>query len=86
MTNNFVFRAVPDSSVESDEELFERVFALGAELLLEGRVSDFRPMVGSRWNDKSGPAVLVPIFGPPGWQFHQGHVLKRHGLTCVPYP
>jgi hypothetical protein len=43
-------------------------------------------MVGSRWNDKSGPAVLVPIFGPPGWQFHQGHVLKRHGLTCVPYP
>ena len=86
MTKNFVFRPLPGTRVESSEQLFERVVEMSTELLLDEHIEDFNPMVGSRWCDQGGPAVVMPIHGPPGWHFHREGILRRHGLACVPYP
>lgn len=86
MTTNFVFRVLPGHTVGSPEELFERVVALGTELVVKGQLIDFYPLAGSRWKDSSGPAVVVPIQGPEGWHHQHATTLEARGLDCALYP
>lgn len=85
MATNFVFCALSGQAIGSEEKLLERVIGLATELATDGELNDFNLMRVSHWQDGSGPAVVMPIDGPPGWHFHRHELLSRYCLGCQIY-